>query len=68
MDMSSWEYVDALDEAGWISDENLRVIEDYKRSLQLGLAYIEDRKRMEEDVRKMDKRRLVEKRTRKGRN
>ena len=50
----------------WISEENWQCIQDYKRSLSLGSNYIADRKRIEDDVRKMDRRRAAEKKSRRA--
>ena len=57
-----WEHIEIGHE---ISEENLRVIDDYKQSLSLGLRYIHERQQMENDVRKMDQRRALAKRLRK---
>lgn len=44
----------------WLSEENWQHIQDYKRSQMLSSRYIMERKRVEDDVRKMDLRRAAE--------
>ena len=66
MELEGWTYIDGAEEE-YISEENRQLIFDYKRSLASGMRYIVERKRMEVDVHRMDKKRADEKATAKSR-